>query len=151
MANELSSERLVIGGRVFGSLYNAPQRISIPVTIGSKFDLILTLTGSNWSLGTTDKRYLRCLVSRRYNGSISISELEGNGNRFTGTFQSQGVGVISETSNNNTCILQLHNPYSNGASSGFTAEYEIVSGGASFTPTMLQSYTGSSYTSNNIF
>ena len=119
------------------------------VSVGTKFDLIITMTGSNWSLGTTDKRYLRALVTRRYNGSIQVVELEGNGARFVGSFGTSGVGVIVETSNANSCIIQLHNSYSSGPNSGLTIEYEAVSGG--IIPSTIQTYTGGNYTSNNIF
>lgn len=149
MSQKLTPEYLQVGNRLFGSLPSTVQRISIPVTVGTKFDLIITMTGSNWSLGTTDKRYLRALVTRRYNGSINVLELEGSGARFVSTFGSAGVGVIIETSTATSCIVQLHNSYSNGPNSGLTIEYEMVSSG--LTPTTVQQYTGGNYTSNNIF
>jgi hypothetical protein len=151
MANILGPDYVYIGNRIFGSLQSAVQRCSFPVSTGSKFDCIITMTGSNWSLGTTDKRYLRALLSRRYAGSMNVVELEGNGGRWTGSFQSSGLGVLIETSNSGTCIVQLHNPYSNGATAGLTIDYEVVSGGTSGIPNTISTYTGSNYTSNNIF
>ena len=151
MANILGPDYVHIGGRIFGTLQNVVQRCSFSVSTGTKFDCIITMTGSNWSLGTTDKRYLRAILSRRYAGSMNVVELEGNGGRWTGSFQSAGLGVLIETTNSSTCIVQLHNPYSNGATSGLTVEYEVVSGGNSGIPNTIQTYTGSNYTSNNIF
>lgn len=151
MANVLGPDYVYIGGRTFGTLQNAVQRCSFSVSTGTKFDCIITMTGSNWSLGTTDKRYLKAIISRRYNGSINVVELEGNGTRWVGSFQPAGLGVLVETSNSNTCVVQLHNPYSNGATSGLTVEFEVVSGGGSGIPNTIQTYTGGNYTSNNIF
>ena len=136
--------------RFFGTLTNSVQRCSVAVSTGSKFDLIITMTGSNWSLGTTDRRYLRALVSRRYNGALSILELEGSGTRWVGTFASSGLGVLSETSNASSCILQLHNSYSSGSNSGLTIDYELI-GSLSQLPTTIQTHGGTNYTSNNIF
>jgi hypothetical protein len=82
---------------------------------------------------------------------MNVVELEGNGTRWTGSFQSSGLGVLIETTNSSTCVVQLHNSYSNGATSGLTIEYEVVSGGTSGIPNTISTYTGSNYTSNNIF
>jgi hypothetical protein len=151
MANKFGPDYVHIGGRIFGTLQNAVQRCSFSVSTGTKFDCIITMSGSNWSLGTTDKRYLRAIISRRYNGSINVVELEGNGSRWVNSFQSTGLGILIETSNSNTCVAQLHNSYSNGAISGLTVEYEVVSGGTAGIPNTIQTYTGSNYTSNDIF
>jgi hypothetical protein len=151
MANILGPDYIQIGGRYFGTLTNEVQRCEIAVSTGSKFDIIFTMTGSNWSLGTTDKRYLKALVSRRYAGSLNIVELEGNGARWTGTFQSSGLGVLAETTSASSCILQLHNSYSQGSNSGLTIEYELVSGGTGQIPNTIQTHSGVNYTANNIF
>ena len=151
MGNQIGPDYMLLGGRIFGTLTNEVQRCEIAVSTGSKFDIIFTMTGSNWSLGTTDKRYLRALVSRRYGGSLNIVELEGNGTRWTGTFQSSGLGILAETTSASSCILQLHNSYSSGSNSGLTIEYEIVSGGTGQIPNTLTTHSGSNYTANNIF
>ena len=146
MASVLSPSGLSINSYKRGGLGNSISRYRINVVTGTKFDLIVTLTGSNWSLGTTDRRYLRCYIGRRYAGHSTITELEGNGARFAGSFASSGVGVIIEQSNSSSFIMQVHNSYSQGPSSGFTSHYEMFSGGDA--PYSIETYTGSNYTSN---
>ena len=117
----LSRETLDIANYQMHTLGGIVGRYSIPVSIGSKWDLIITLSGSNWSLGTTDRRFAKFYIGRRYNGNFNTAEIFGNGARFHGTlgnFASSGVGVLVETSveskkllSNTKNIISVKNKY----------------------------------------
>ena len=144
----LSRETLDIANYQMHTLGGIVGRYSIPVSIGSKWDLIITLSGSNWSLGTTDRRFAKFYIGRRYNGNFNTAEIFGNGARFHGTlgnFASSGVGVLVETSNASSFVFQIHNSYSSGPTSGFMSHIECYSAGK---PTLIETYTGGNYTSN---
>jgi hypothetical protein len=144
----ISSDKVQIAGQAMFAMPSQIARYSIPVSSGSRFDLIITLCGSNWSLGTTDKRFLKVAISRRYSGSYSVTEVFGTGARFYGStanFGTSGVGVCVETSNSSSFIFQIHNTYSNGPTAGFSCHIEAYGAGQ---PTQLSTYTGANYTTN---
>lgn len=147
MANLFGPSTLQVGSRLFGNLTSYPQRIRFNVSLLTNINCIITMTGVNYSLGTNDGRYLRALICRRYAGALSISELEGNGSRWVNTFGT-GLGVLSETSDENNLVIQLHNSYSNPPAAQFTIDYESFGGGSPYT---IETYTGGLYTTNNIF
>jgi hypothetical protein len=144
----LSFETLDMSNYQRHVLPSAIARYSLTVSTGSFFDIIITLTGTNWSLGTTQTRFAKFHISRRYAGAFSTAEVFGNSARFHGTtsaFGTSGVGVCVETSNSGTFIFQIHNSYSNPPLAGFTAAIECYGCGK---PTQLSTYTGGNYTSN---
>ena len=127
---------------------SAIARYSIPVNTGTFFDIIVTMQGTNWSLGTTDKRFAKFHCSRRYAGSNNVFEVYGSGARNHGTvssFATAGVQFLVEVSNSNSFIFQIHNSYSSPALAGFTVAIECYGCGK---PTQLSTYTGGNYTSN---
>ena len=144
----ISAETVDISGYQIHKMPTAIARYSIPVSTSSRIDAIFTLCGSNWSLGTTDKRMLKVHLSRRHNGSYGVYEIYGSGARFSGSlanYGTSGVGMVVETSNASSLIIQIHNSYSSGPTSGFSCHVECYGTGK---PVQLSSYTGGLYTSN---
>lgn len=145
----LSFETLDMSNYQRHVLPSAIARYSIGgISTASFFDIIVTLQGTNWSLGTTDKRFAKFHCSRRYNGSYSTSEIYGSGARTHGavsSFASTGVQFLVETSNASSFIFQIHNSYSNPPLAGFTAAIECYGCGK---PSQIETYSGGNYTSN---
>lgn len=129
-------------------LPSAIARYSIPVSTGSFFDIIVTMQGTNWSLGTTDKRFAKFHCSRRYAGTYSVFEVYGSGARAHGavsSFATSGIQFLVETSNSTSFIFQIHNSYSSPPLAGLTVAIECYGCGK---PTQLSTATNANYTSN---
>ena len=144
----LSLETFDMQGYQRHALPTAIARYSIPVSVGSVFDIIVTLQGSNWSLGTTDRRFAKFYCGRRYAGAYNTAEIFGNGSRNHGaasTFTSAGVQFLVETSSSTSFIFQIHNSYSNPPLAGLTVAIECY--GCS-KPTQLSTASNVNYTSN---
>ena len=145
---KLSHESMTISNYEHHFMPPNIARYKINCSVGSKFDMIVTLSGSNWSLGTTDRRFAKFYAGRRYNGAYNTAEIFGNGARFhgsVGNFNTSGVGFLIEQSDATNFIFQIHNAYSNGPTAGFEFHFEGYSCGK---PTQLSTYTGGNYTSN---
>jgi hypothetical protein len=144
----LSLETFDMQGYQRHVLPTAIARYSIGVTTGSFFDIIVTLQGTNWSLGTTDKRFAKFHCSRRYNGTYNTFEVYGSGARNHGavsTFTTTGVQFLVETSTASSFIFQIHNSYSNPPLAGLTVAIECYGCGK---PTQLSTASNTNYTSN---
>ena len=126
----------------------AIARYSIPVNTGTFFDIIVTMQGTNWSLGTTDRRFAKFYCGRRYAGHYNTAEIFGNGARAHGavsTFATAGIQFLVETSNSNSFIFQIHNSYSSPPLAGLTVAIECYGCGK---PTQLSTASNANYTSN---
>jgi hypothetical protein len=129
-------------------LPTAIARYSIPVSTGTFFDIIVTMQGTNWSLGTTDRRFAKFYCGRRYAGAYNTAEIFGNGARFHGStsnYNTAGVGFIVENSTASSFIFQIHNSYSSPPLAGLTVAIECYGCGK---PTQLSTASNSNYTSN---
>jgi len=146
--SHITSTEVALSNYALYSMSASIARYSIPVNINSRLDMIITVMGTNYSLGTTDRRFAQIYIGRRYNGAYTITEKFGSGSRFHGTlsnFNTAGVGVLLEQTSANSFIFQIHNPYSHGPTSGFSCTIE---GWGFSRPTTVETYTGGNYTAN---
>lgn len=130
------------------SLGNKIARYSVGSSASTIHSYIITLTGSNYSNGTNQTRFLKAHLGRVYNGAYSLTEIHGSSNRFLGdtsAFSGNGIGICVETSSPTELIIQIHNTASNGPTTFFTSMIETFTGGAF---TEIETYSGGIYYSN---
>lgn len=130
------------------SLGNKIARYRVATSIAAIHNYIITLSGTNYSNGTNQRRFLKAHLGRAYNGGYSLTEIHGVSNRFLGTtsaYSSDGIGICVETSSATELIIQIHNSSSNGPTAFFTSMIEIYSGGEF---TNIETYSGGIYYSN---
>ena len=130
------------------SLGNKIGRYQVTTSIAAALDYVITLTGTNYSNGSSDRRFLQAYLGRRYQGNYSLTAIKSNGNTFLGStsaFNGSAIGICIEQSNDTSLIFQIHNSGSSGPTSFFSSKIEIYMGGA---PTLIEEYTGGIYTSN---
>lgn len=130
------------------SLGNKIARYRVGSSASTIHSYIITLTGTNYSNGTNQRRFLKAHLGRAYNGAYSLTEIHGNSNRFLGNtsaFTGDGIGICVETSSPTELIIQIHNSGSNGPTTFFTSMIETFTGGGF---TEIEQYTGGIYYSN---
>lgn len=130
------------------SLGNKIARYRVGSNAGTIHNYIITLSGTNYSSGTNQRRFLKAHLGRAYNGAYTLAEIYGQSNRFLGdttAFNGDAIGICVETSSATELIIQIHNSGSSAPTSFFTSMIEVFSGGE-FTD--IETYTGGIYTSN---
>jgi hypothetical protein len=150
MSNSLITSNLIQLNNSYKiqSLGNKIARYRVGSSASTIHSYIITLTGTNYSNGTNQRRFLKAHLGRAYNGGYDLTEIHGNSNRFLGStsaFNSNGIGICVETSSATELIIQIHNSGSNGPTSFFTSMIETFSGGGFVE---IEAYTGGIYYSN---